>query len=229
MISKKIHYCWFGENKKSKSILRMIETWKKKLPDYEIIEWNEKNFDIENSNDFVKMAYANKKWAFVSDYVRLYALKKEGGIYLDTDVEVIKSFDDFLKYDFFISQEADTSFCTAVIGAKSDNEIITNFLKTYDNKKFSLNGPDKIQPNSIEIKNFFEKFTGLNASFNNEIHYKNNIVLPRTYFCAKDIHNYKLDVTKVTISIHHLDASWYSPWHKFLHNCKKILFSLLKR
>ena len=90
MINKVIHYCWFGGNPKSDLINRCIESWKKYCPDYEIIEWNEKNFDID-SNKFVKEAYEARKWAYVSDYIRAYAIYNYGGIYLDTDVLVVES------------------------------------------------------------------------------------------------------------------------------------------
>ncbi len=104
MIPKIIHYCWFGGAPKSAFIKRCMQTWKKKLPDYKWKEWNESTFDI-NSVPFVREAYKAKKWAFVSDYVRLYALYTEGGIYMDTDVKVIKSFDEFLTYNFFSAHE----------------------------------------------------------------------------------------------------------------------------
>lgn len=93
-IPKKIHYCWFGKGEKPKIVKMCIESWREKLPEYEIKEWNEENFDI-SINNYVKQAYEAKKYAFVSDYVRLYALYIEGGIYMDTDVEVLKSLDEF--------------------------------------------------------------------------------------------------------------------------------------
>lgn len=104
MIPKIIHYCWFGGAPKSPFIKKCMQTWKERLPDYEWKEWNENTFDI-NSIPFVREAYKEKKWAFVADYVRLYALYTEGGIYMDTDVKVIKPFDEFLKYNFFSSHE----------------------------------------------------------------------------------------------------------------------------
>ena len=88
-IPRKIHYCWFGGNPKSEVILRCIESWKKYLPDYEIIEWNESNFDIHVCK-YVEQAYERKKWAFVSDYCRIWALNAQGGVYFDTDVEVVR-------------------------------------------------------------------------------------------------------------------------------------------
>ena len=104
-IPKVIHYCWFGRGKLPKLAKKCIKSWKKYLPDYKIIEWNEDNFDI-NSNQYVREAYEAKKYAFVSDYVRLYALYNYGGIYMDTDVEVIKSLDEFLIHEAFSGFES---------------------------------------------------------------------------------------------------------------------------
>ena len=98
MIPKKIHYCWFGGNPLPPLAVKCIESWKKYLPDYEIKEWNESNFDL-NYNDYVREAYEAKKWAFITDVVRLYAMVTEGGIYMDTDVEVLKPLDELLQYD----------------------------------------------------------------------------------------------------------------------------------
>ena len=95
MIPKKIHYIWFGKGEKNERVQKCLESWHKYLPDYEIIEWNEDNFDI-NFNDFTKQAYDNKKWAYVSDVARFWILYNEGGIYMDTDVEVYKPLDEFL-------------------------------------------------------------------------------------------------------------------------------------
>ena len=104
MIPKKIHYIWFGKGEKNERIKTCIESWKKYLPDYEIIEWTEDNFDI-NINDFAKLAYDNKKWAYVSDVARLWILYNEGGIYMDTDVELYKPLDEFLNEEGFIGFE----------------------------------------------------------------------------------------------------------------------------
>lgn len=106
MIPKKIHYCWLSEDKLSDFALKCMSTWKNVLPDYEIKLWNTKNFDIK-SVPFVEQAYKMRKWAFAADYIRLYAVYNEGGIYLDSDAYVIKSFNDFLHYDFFSSLERD--------------------------------------------------------------------------------------------------------------------------
>ena len=101
MIPKIIHYCWFGRGEKTPSMLKCIESWKRFCPDYEIKEWNEDNFDVE-CIPFVKAAYDAKKWAFVSDYARLRIIWEKGGIYLDTDVELLKSLDDLLVLDAYM-------------------------------------------------------------------------------------------------------------------------------
>lgn len=129
-IPKKIHYCWFGNCEKPKKIIQCMKSWEL-LEGYEIIEWNEKNFDI-NSHKFVKKAYELKKYAFVSDYVRLSVLKQYGGIYLDTDVEVKKNFDELLNNKLFLGFMYNSLLGTAVIGAEENNRVIKNLLNQYD-------------------------------------------------------------------------------------------------
>ncbi len=125
MIPKIIHYCWFGRGQKSEKIKACIASWKKYLPDYEIVEWNEDNFDL-SSNLYVKQAYDSKKWAFVSDYVRLYALYHFGGIYMDTDVEVLKSLDEFLDAPSFTGFKTKDSPITAVLAQKKKIPLFVN-------------------------------------------------------------------------------------------------------
>ena len=111
MIPKKIHYCWFGRNPLPPLALKCIASWKEYCPDYEIKEWNEDNFDL-SINAYVREAYEARKWAFITDYVRLYALVNEGGIYMDTDVEVLKPLDDLLCYDAVSGFESETQIQT---------------------------------------------------------------------------------------------------------------------
>ena len=120
MIPKIIHYCWFGGKKKPENVEQYILSWKNKCPDYEIREWNENNFDIK-SNCFCKEAYEKKKWAFVSDYARLAILYKYGGIYMDTDVEVIKPFDNLLTYQAFLCFESSKMVSIGTLGAKKES------------------------------------------------------------------------------------------------------------
>ena len=128
---KKIHYCWFGGKKLPKSVEDCIKTWKKFLPDYEIKQWDESNFDV-NSFPFVKEAYESKKWAFVSDYVRIYALYNEGGLYLDTDVKILKDPTDVLNKEVVLGYEDSGYVGTAMIYAQNpQNKYIKAILDYY--------------------------------------------------------------------------------------------------
>ena len=134
MIPKTIHYIWLGGRSKSKLTEVCINTWKRNLPDYKIIEWNESNIDLENlcnENGFLKRCVELKLWAFVSDYLRLWILENQGGIYLDTDVEVLKPFDLLLDQHVFMGYEANDYVGTAVIGAEKGNALIARLLKFY--------------------------------------------------------------------------------------------------
>lgn len=132
MIPKKIHYCWFGRGEKPKLAKRCIASWKKYCPDYEIIEWNEDNFDV-NMNGYTKMCYEQKKYAFLTDYLRLLIIEKHGGIYFDTDVEAIRNFDSLLQYDSFFGFETKEFVNTGEgFGAVAGNEIVRQMLCEYD-------------------------------------------------------------------------------------------------
>lgn len=154
-IPKIIHYVWMGEKEKPPKIKKCIKTWKKHLKDYEFIEWNEKNFDI-NSNSFVKKMYENKKWAFVSDYVRAYAIYNYGGIYLDTDVFVIDKLDSLLNSRAFVGFEAPEYPFTAVFGAEKEHPLIKDILDYYTNLELEGNFKDN---NTISVSNLLiEKY-----------------------------------------------------------------------
>lgn len=135
MIPKTIHYIWLGGKPKSKLTEVCINTWKRNLPNYKIIEWNESNLDLQNlcnENRFLKKCVELKLWAFVSDYLRLWVLCNKGGIYLDTDVEVLKTFDDLLNESVFMGYEANNYIGTAVIGAEKDNKLVKRLLDFYE-------------------------------------------------------------------------------------------------
>ena len=131
MIPKKIHYCWFGNSKMPQQAIKCILSWKKYCPDYEIIEWNEKNYDVYQ-NPYTTYTYNNKKFAFLSDYARLQIVLQEGGIYFDVDVEVVKSFDDLLCYPAFFGFETENYINTGIgFGAESGNRIVEEMLMEY--------------------------------------------------------------------------------------------------
>jgi hypothetical protein len=132
MIPKKIHYCWFGRGEKPKLAQKCIASWKKYCPDFEIIEWNEDNFDV-NLNGYTQMCYEQKKYAFLSDYVRLKVLLEHGGVYFDTDVEVVRSFEKLLAHPAFFGFEDDAHVNTGVgFGCEAGNSVIKTMLEEYD-------------------------------------------------------------------------------------------------
>lgn len=156
MIPKIIHYVWVGNNPKPKDIKKCMKTWKKHLKDYKIIEWNESNFDI-SSHPFVKKAYEAKKWAYVSDYIRMYAIYNYGGIYLDTDVLVLENFDKFLNNKVFVGFERENYPFTAVFGAEKKNKFIKKLLDYYDNLdayNFDFENNNTISVSSILINEY---------------------------------------------------------------------------
>lgn len=206
MIPKIIHYCWFGGNPLPEMAQKCIASWKKFCPDYEIMEWNEKNFDI-NCCDYVKEAYAAKKWAFVSDVARLYALVNYGGVYMDTDVEVLKPFDDFLKYKAFSGFENNVRIPTGLMGCEKGHELFEELLHDYDNAHFiKENGKYDTTPNVVRITDTCLKY-GLES--NNTLQTVHGFTLfPCEYFCPKNSDTGEINITENTYAIHHFDGSW---------------------
>ena len=141
-IPKIIHYVWLGDKKKPELFYRCLESWKKYCPDYEIKEWNEKNFDFSQSR-FAKEAYSQKKWGFVPDYIRAKVLYDYGGIYLDTDVELTKSFDNLLNNEFLISFENNVYLETAVLASRPKHPFLKKMCDFYINHPF-IKGNGKI-------------------------------------------------------------------------------------
>ena len=178
-IPKKIHYVWVGGKEKPADIKRCMKTWKNHLKDYEIIEWNESNFDI-NSHPFTAAAYKAKKWAFVSDYIRAYVLYKEGGIYLDTDVLVLSSLDSFLNNRAFVGYETENSPFTATFGAEKGHPLLRKILDYYDNlKKYGFNFEDNntILVSNILINDFNCKTGNVSQVLENDIRvYKDDVL-----------------------------------------------------
>ena len=206
-IPQKIHYCWFGGNPLTPLAERCIESWKKYCPDYEIIEWNETNIDIDSS-PFMKAAYENKKWAFVSDYARYKIIYEEGGVYLDVDVEVIKNLDDLLKHEAYIGFEGREYVNSGLgFGAKAGDETLKEILNVYDEISYEdhKDDPAKISTpiivTDILLKHGFQK--------NGEMQKVGSMtILPEDYLCPKNPITRLTNITENSYSIHHYDASW---------------------
>lgn len=212
-IPKIIHYCWFGRGQMPGLAIKCISSWKKHLPDYKIILWNEDNFDI-NSNQFVKEAYEAKKYAFVTDYVRLYALNQYGGIYMDTDVEVIKSLDKFLVHNAFTGCENEHMCVTGTMGAIKGHNWIKDLLSDYNGKKFILSdGEYNIKPNTQIITSITMDRYGWKPENTYQILKDDLNIYPFEVFCAKD-RTRKITITDQTYTIHHFAGSWLSPLGK---------------
>lgn len=206
MIPKIIHYVWFGHGKMSPLMLKCIRSWKKYCPDYEIMEWNEDNFDV-NSTAWTLQAYAAGKYAFVADYVRLYALQKYGGIYMDTDQELVKSLDPFLKSTMFLGF-MDTQISAGLIGASANSKILSECLDYYKYRQFLVDGQPDLTPNTrwmtallethgLLIKDEFQKVGDAD-------------IYPRTYFCPTNCDSIHKFISPKTVAIHHWAMTWRS-------------------
>ena len=224
MIPKVIHYCWFGRGEKPELAKKCIESWEKFLPDYEIKEWNEDNFDI-NQNQYVREAYVSHKYAFVTDYVRLFAIYTEGGIYMDTDVEVLGSYDKFLHHHAFSGFETDGNVPTGMMAAEKGSVWAKELLDDYTHRKFiKKDDTFDMRTNTEVITNYmlskgliqnntFQDFPGLCTMY------------PSEYFCPKDHRTGKIRCTKNTVCIHHFAGSWFN--HTFFFDAKHNLKILL--
>lgn len=225
-IPKVIHYCWFGNNKKNKKIEICIKSWKNILKDYEIIEWNEKNFDI-NHNKYIQQAYSSKKFAFVSDYVRAFALYNYGGIYLDTDVQVFKKFDDLLENDSFWGFEEGNYIATSVIGAKKKNKLIEQLLDSYENKTFIEEDGSLNQVTNVEtITNILEKY-GLKKDGKYQKIEKMATFFPKVYFSPYDYINCTYEITSNSYCVHHFHVSWMPINIRLRKYIKKYLVKII--
>ena len=209
MIPRIIHYCWFGRNPLPELAMRCIETWKKKCPDYKVIEWNEDNFDIESAPTYVKQAYEAKKYAFVSDYVRLWALVNDGGIYMDTDVELLKPIDYFLDKKAFIGFETRSRIQTCLMASVEKFTFFEELLHEYDDIEFVR--PDGSYDFTTNVSRITKKCEQYGFVMNNEYQTIDGFdVYPQEYFCPKDYETKNLKLTNNSVCVHHFDGSWKS-------------------
>lgn len=215
MIPKTIHYCWFGNGEIPERFRQYIDNWKKICPDYEIIEWNESNYDI-NKNRYMRQAYERKRWGFVPDYARLDIIYNCGGIYLDTDVEIIKPLDELLELSGFIGQESCSKYINLGNGfaAEKGNEIIKLMLDSYEDRDFVLdNGQlDTLPSPAINTKPLYD--IGFKWSDKiQELQFNNSkiTVFPCEYFCPIDYDTGENHTSENTYMIHHYAGTWQTP------------------
>ena len=223
MIPKIIHYCWFG-GKELPSLTKLyIQSWKKIMPDYEIVEWNESNSPLD-ANDFIREALAAKQYAFVADYVRLYALYTMGGVYFDTDVMAIRSLTPFLQKKGFACFEGRDQYLvgTAVIGAEKGNDLICEFLSYYEKRHFSMGQAKDRMANTFIFRVILEKH-GLIINGEEQTLDNGFVVYPMTFFSAKNNNTNKLNITKDTYCIHNFSETWISAKRKL----KKLVLNYI--
>lgn len=227
MIPKVIHYCWFGRNPKPKEVLDYIETWKKFLPDFEIKEWNEENFDV-NMMPYTKEAYYAKKYAFVSDVARLYALVHEGGIYFDTDIRVVKRFsDELLNSHGFLGFEHDEYVTTGVMAMEPSNAMFSDFLEKYAKRHF-FRGLKYDTTTNVMFLTSFLKSKGLDCNDKFQM-FEKIIILPQVYLCANDFIRKKIFATNDTYTIHEFSYSWgnnHTLMKKMIHVLKIFTYTI---
>lgn len=240
MIPKIIHYCWFGGNPLPEDAKKCIASWKKYLPDYEIKEWNESNFDV-NSCPYVKEAYEAKKYAFVSDYARFHVLYREGGLYFDTDVEVIKNMDYIIAAGNFMGFEKSLATKQQESGATPRNSVlgVAPGLGLGVNPGLALLGE---LLDFYEAKEHFAIEDGTVVDYTTDLLRKHGLVeehrlqkvagitiYPADYFCPMDSTTGITTITPNTVSIHHYSCSWIDhntlSWQ--LHILKNKLIGLL--
>lgn len=220
MIPKVIHYCWFGRNPLPESAKKCIASWRKFLPDYEIKEWNEDNFDV-NIIPYTAEAYRMKKYAFVSDYARFWILYKYGGLYFDTDVEVIRPMDDIIARGPFMGCEnaydpsKDTGATTLDVapglglGVNPGLGLYEEILASYKDLYFLL--PDGTKNQVTVVKYTTDILVGHGLKYTDQIQQCAGVwIYPKEYFCPKDYKTGKLSITPNSRCIHHYSASWKS-------------------
>ncbi|WP_132009858.1 glycosyltransferase family 32 protein [Mesobacillus foraminis] len=225
-IPKIIHYCWFGRGNKPEIVNKCIQSWERILPDYQIIEWNEENFPID-SNTYVKEAYESNKFAFVSDYVRAYALYHQGGIYLDTDVEVFKSFNNILHHDSFWGFEQGNYIATSTIGATKGNALIKTFLDSYAGKKFIKDDGSINDLTNVAIITEILKSIGLHMDGQYQELSGIGTFYPQTYFSPYDYINCRNFINEDTYAMHHFYKSWLPPKARLKSNLKLFISKII--
>lgn len=201
-IPKIIHYCWLSGEPFSELTQKCMASWKFFLPDYEFVFWDLSKIN-QIKNVWVESAVAAKKWAFAADYVRLYALYNYGGIYLDCDVEVLKSFDDLLNRPYFLGRESHKNVIeAAVMGCESGASWVAAAMAWYENRLFDVS---KLNDPNIAIPVILNKVLANNGSLE---------VFPSCYFSPKDNRTGRLNINSHSYCIHHFNGEWFSPYQR---------------
>lgn len=221
-IPSKIHYCWFGGKPLPDLAKKCIASWEKYCPDYEIIRWDETNFDI-NCCDYVREAYEAQKWAFVSDVARLHVLVYHGGIYMDTDVEVIRPIDAFRQFEAFSGFEKMDAIPTGVMASRANHPLFEELLDEYDSKHFVQ--ADGTYDLTTNVKYITDACLKYGLKLNNSLQTVNGFTLfPSEFFCPRNLKTGVIELTDNTYTIHHFAGSWVDPYTKFRGKVYQVLY-----
>ncbi len=233
MIPKVIHLCWLSGDPYPAKIARCLETWKKYLPDYQVMLWDTNRFDL-NSSVWVKQAFEKKKYAFAADYIRFYALYHHGGIYLDSDVEVLRSFDDLLDLPYFMGAEKAQTPEAAIIGAEKGCDWIKACLDYYQDRPFIkedgsldiLTVPDIMIKQIEQIKPI--RVLSLDDSLNiRKLDMQKEVLeFNDAFFSPKVFDSREVEITPYTYAIHHYQNSWFSPKAKAYYRTRAFLVKI---
>lgn len=233
MIPKILHLCWLSGDPYPAKIAKCIESWKKHLPDYEIMIWDTQRFDL-NKSQWVKQAFENKKYAFAADYIRFYALYHYGGIYLDSDVEVLKNFDDLLHLPYFMGAEKAGTIEAAILGAEKGMDWVKFCLDYYNEKSFIM--PDgnldirklpEIMVDEIQKRKPIKHISSAKLKdIETKDFQKNVVVMPDEFFSPKVFDSREVLVTPNTYTIHHYQNSWFSPKAKIYYRTRSLLIRI---
>ncbi len=200
---------------------RCLASWQRFCPDYELVRWDESNSPLD-ANAYVRQAYAAGKWAFVSDYVRVWALCRQGGIYLDTDVELLAPLGDFLDNEAFMGFEAIDKVATCVLGCQAENDFFTKLLAEYANKQFVQ--PDGSFDETTNVELVTKMLVEAGLQLNNKKQLAAGVcIYSRDYFSPKDLQTGKIKCTARTVAIHHFSASWMSKRQRFNTRAAQLL------
>ena len=234
MIPKIIHLCWLSNENYPTKIKQCIKSWEKYLPEYKIMLWDTKRFNLEESI-WVKQAFEKKKYAFAADYIRFYALYNYGGIYLDSDVEILKSFDNLLQYPYFMGAEKAGTIEAAILGAEKGTAWIKKCLDYYTDRSFIKQDLSldirKLPEIMVEELAKFKPIRYLNTAdmkLIKKVDFQNNIlIMPDEYFSPKIFDSRKVFITPNTYAIHHYQNSWFSHKAKIYYRTRTVLIRLL--
>ena len=226
MIPKIIHYCWFGHNPLPEEAHKCIASWKNYFPDYDIIEWNESNFDV-NRIPYTKEAYKLKKYAFVSDYARMWILYHYGGLYFDTDVEVIRPIDDIILLGSFMGMEAQHNGVSTIavapglgLGVNPGLGLIKTILQNYENRHF-VSWDGRITDTIVSIVSTIMIKEGIEQLPDGIYKCDELFLYPPEYFCPLNYFTGEMNITENTRSIHHYAATWVNKSENILGRIKK--------